>query len=144
MDITSSTLAAYGTGAGVLKVTGTAASTNAKQTSSVSGVDTVSFSDQGRLMAIRLKAASKKSTTTSADNSTDPVGVIKQRMKVIQQEIKKIQESNIPERDKQKRIQQLSSELVQLNDQLTRLEKESGTSSIKGGTAAQGFSSSLT
>jgi hypothetical protein len=102
--------------------------------------DTVSISEQGKIQSKALTQAKEKASSSSSD---DQLKAIRDRIDQLKQEIEKAEKSDMPEKEKNQKIQLLNQEMMLLQQELSKLENASGPS-YKGGTVAKGFASSLT
>ncbi len=106
--------------------------------------DRVSISIEGRGLLAKDsekgEALSESSLPTSKEQS---IAKIRERIREIQEQIQEVQESDLPEKQKQRKIQALQSELMILNTELSKLQGRNGLP-VAGGTRAEGFASSLT
>lgn len=124
--------------------------------SSESGGDTVSLSDEAKaLAAASAEQQSARTTTdtglaasakTDEDESSTPAEKAKEkiqkRIKELQQEIQRVQaDATLSEDVRNKRIQELQTELMSL---MNELQQQSTGHEYTGGTVAEGMASSLT
>ena len=120
-------------------VTGTAqadGSTDGKAsggTAAASG-DTVTFSPEG------LRKAAQAATEKDED-APDAA----KRLKELQEQIREVQEEDLPEKVKQQKIQALQTQLAQYQAEMVKLQRAvyGGTGGNPGGTRAEGMSMSL-
>lgn len=117
--------------------------------------DTVAISDEAKALAAAssgqqetratvatgLSASGKAdedSSTSAAEQAKDK---IQKRIRELQQEIAKVQaDATLSEEERNKRVQQLQTELMSL---MSELQKQSGGQEYKGGTQAAGFVKSI-
>ena len=121
--------------------------------------DSVTISEEGRALAAAEESGdSKESEDSKVSIEGEPaeavpeesevdriIRMLKEQIQRIEEEIKALEESDIPEKQKRTQIQQKQVMLMELNDQLTEaLEKKmkniGGT--VGGGTRAEGFGGS--
>lgn len=128
-------------GTDAFKLAGSGEASDAAQ-ATASG-DTVTISDEARNLSQGL-AKTDESDDSSGDSTDSTVQNIQKRIKEIQQQIQEIQaRDDLSDDDKQAKIQALEGELMTLMNELTLAQAKSGTT-VRGGTPAQGFASSLT
>lgn len=105
--------------------------------------DTVSISPEAKNKAGRVKLEKEDTEESSATKEPSDTNYIERRIQEIKEEIKKIQEDDsLSEEEKQRRIEMLNQELMQLLTELKK-QKKGGPSALSG-TPAEGFASSLT
>lgn len=109
------------------------------------GGDTVTISEEGQ----RLSGQSVQKAEESGESDTEQtlteqrIERLEKRIEEIQKEIQEVSEGNLPKKEKQEKIQVLTSELMQAQQELSELQSNSGAAST-GGTPAEGFANSLT
>ena len=69
---------------------------------------------------------------------------IRQRIQELQKEILELGKSALPDKEKQQRVQILTQEMLQLQQELEGLQPGSAGGGVPGGTRAQGMAGSLT
>uniref|UniRef100_A0A7C4EJ96 FlxA-like protein n=1 Tax=Fundidesulfovibrio putealis TaxID=270496 RepID=A0A7C4EJ96_9BACT len=107
-----------------------------------SGGDTVTISEQARkLSSQRVSLTSGNAKDDSDDDSQSDLNVIRQRIKDLQQRIQEIEKSDLPEKEKEQKLQLLRDQLSECVQQMNKMNQAVGP---MGGTAAQGFANSLT
>lgn len=103
--------------------------------------DRLDISEEGRKRS--LQAPQMGDDEQKAGSVQSRLQYIEQRIKEIQEEIQEVQTSDLPEKQKQQRVQALNQELMQLNHERSKLQSADGGPYL-GGTPAQGFAKSLT
>lgn len=103
--------------------------------------DRLDISEEGRKRA--MQAPQLGEGEQKAGSAKSRLEFIEQRIKEIQEEIQEVQTSDLPDKQKQQRIQALNQELMQLNHERSKLQSAGGVQYL-GGTPAQGFDKSLT
>ena len=110
----------------------------------VSG-DTVSISEQGKRLSGQAVQKIEESDEADTEQSLTERRIenLEKRIEEIQQEIQEVQTDNkLDDKEKQQKVQALTSELLQAEQELSELQSQSGTTG--GGTPAEGFANSLT
>jgi predicted RNase H-like nuclease (RuvC/YqgF family) len=100
------------------------------------GGDKVTISEEGK--GISLMASAQNKTNDSSGSAEE---TIQKRIEELKKEIEEIRNSNLPEEEKQRKIQQKTSELVQLVNELAAERKQAP--GWLAGTECQGFGGSI-
>jgi len=107
--------------------------------------DTVSISEEAKaLHVLNLVEKANEAETESdtfTENDSTMIKELKEKIEKLQQEISEIEEGNLPEKTKEKLVQERQTELMELARQLSRLLSDGG-SGYYGGTRAEGFGGS--
>ncbi len=118
-----------------------------------SGGDVVRISEQAKeLSKERAKsldgALQNAGKSGEGDESSAELRIreLEERIKELQEQIRELEKSDLPEKQKQQRMQALRQELTTLQEELGKLKSANSTTATgaPNGTAAAGFPSSLT
>ena len=107
--------------------------------------DTVSISEEGKRLSGQAVQKVEESDETDTETSLTEQRIerLQKRIQEIQEEIKEIQaDDKLTDKQKQQKIQALTAELLQIQQELNKLKRGGGVPA--GGTPAEGSASSLT
>ncbi len=144
MAISTSYAVAARSLAGTFTLAGTtdaAAQDAARAASKDSGGDTVTISEQARKLSAQRVSLTSGNAQDDTEDSQSDLNVIRQRIKDLQQRIQEIEKSDLPEKEKEQKLQLLRDQLSECVQQMNKMNQAVGP---MGGTAAQGFANSLT
>lgn len=139
-----------GTGIGTMVMNDKEESTESNKAMTLgSSGDTVTFSEEAMQLSKSIDGtgALSKDDSDSTNQQEQLIKNLEKQVKQLQKEIEKIKQQNLPEDEKNKLIQAKQQELTQIQSQIAearqQLNSDSGIDNM-GGTAAKGFSNSLT
>jgi hypothetical protein len=107
--------------------------------------DKVSISEEARALVAAEKPGD--SAQTEGEDAGNPViTALNDRIEKIEAEIKELEKSNLPQKEKQQQVQGKQAELMELRDQLVKAQEEQlkiDGMAARGGTRANGFGKSV-
>lgn len=108
--------------------------------------DLVTISKEARALAAPENSGDSGKSGEGDDDQNAAIKMLKERIEKIEEEIKALEESNLPEKEKLQKVQSKQAHLMELRDQLLKAEQEelkaSGAAS-GGGTRANGAGNSV-